>query len=92
MLYCDSEFIYKIYLFYFIFSQTKSSALLVDYVCYIKEQSEKSPQTINFDEFISVIQIKTNHGLKNPCETAIHFTPAYGNFIDLKQDLSGKKN
>lgn len=64
----------------------------MDYVCYIKEQSEKNPQLVNFDQFISIIQIKTNHGMKNPCETSIHFTPAYGNSIDLKKDLSGKKN
>lgn len=69
--------------------KTKSPGLLVDYVCYIKEQSEKNPQLVNFDQFISIIQIKTNHGMKNPCETSIHFTPAYGNSIDLKKDLSG---
>lgn len=70
--------------------QSKSSEVLRSYVVYILEQRLNDPSVCDMDELRSCVQILTNKGPLNPAETPIHFTPKYGNAIDLARQLSSK--
>ncbi|XP_067652769.1 uncharacterized protein [Haliotis asinina] len=69
--------------------QTKSRDILISYLLFIKSQSEQQPSLINMEELKSVVRVVTNVGLKKPADEAVHFTPPYGNKIDLQQQLPG---
>ncbi|XP_046338389.2 protein NO VEIN-like isoform X3 [Haliotis rufescens] len=69
--------------------QTKSRDILISYLLFIKSQSEQQPSLINMAELKSVARVVTNSGLRRPADEAVHFTPAYGNKIDLQRQLPG---
>ncbi|XP_077982386.1 uncharacterized protein LOC144437336 [Glandiceps talaboti] len=69
--------------------QEKDHKLLMEYVIYIKAESEKLPSVCNMEELKDVVQVITNHGLINPTKQPTHFTTDYGNKIDLQRDLPG---
>lgn len=75
---------------YLLYLQDKTRETLVSYVVYLKEQSEGQNVSINIEELQGYVRLVTNKGLKNPKECAIHFTPLYGNEIDLPRILPGK--
>ena len=70
--------------------QGKSSEVLRSYVVYILEQRLNDPSVCDMDELRSCVQILTNKGPLNPTETPVHFTPKYGNAIDLARELPSK--
>ena len=57
---------------------------------YILEQRLIDPSVCDIDELRSCVQILTNKGVLNPTVTPIHFTPKYGNTIDLARQLPSK--
>ncbi|KAL3860253.1 hypothetical protein ACJMK2_010402, partial [Sinanodonta woodiana] len=67
----------------------KSREILVVYVVFIKEQMERNPGICSFGELKELLQLVTNHGLKNPGRDPIHFTHHYGSKINLKQTFPG---
>ncbi|KAK3603430.1 hypothetical protein CHS0354_009413 [Potamilus streckersoni] len=67
----------------------KSKEILVTYVVFIKKQMECNPSICSFGELKDLLQLVTNHGLKNPGKDPIHFTHHYGSRINLKQTFPG---
>lgn len=57
---------------------------------YILEQRITDPSVCDIDELRSCVQILTNKGVMNPTVTPVHFTPKYGNTIDLARRLPSK--
>ena len=54
---------------------------------YILEERLNDPSVCDMDELRSCVQIITNKGVLNPTVTPIHFTPKYGNTIDLARQF-----
>ncbi|XP_064610417.1 uncharacterized protein LOC135474759 [Liolophura sinensis] len=69
--------------------EQKSKDLLICYVVYIKQEMEKNPNIVNWNELRDAVKIVTSHGIKNPFADAIHFPPQYGNKISLRDALPG---
>ncbi|KAL3859495.1 hypothetical protein ACJMK2_009714 [Sinanodonta woodiana] len=67
----------------------KSRDTLIVYVIYIKEQTDLNPSLCNLGELKEVAQLVTNQGVKNPVEHSIHFTPSYGNKVNLSITFKG---
>lgn len=78
------------YLRYLLSFQEKSENILISYIVYIKEQTERDPSLINMEELGASAMLKTNKGLQNPSKVPIHFTPEYKNSINLQAVLPGK--
>ena len=57
---------------------------------YILEQRIADPSLCAIDELRSCVQVLTNKGVMNPTVTPIHFTPKFGNTIDLARHLPSK--
>ena len=72
----------------FIF-QEKSREVLISYLMYIKEQTDKKPSLCNIDELKDLAQVVTSDGLKNPSREPVHFTCHYGNKINLPATFPG---
>ncbi|XP_053402751.1 uncharacterized protein LOC123550539 [Mercenaria mercenaria] len=69
--------------------QTKSNEMLVAYLIYIKEQTEKQNSVCNIEEIKDVAMVKTDQGFKNPTREPVHFPPKYGNSVKLQEKFSG---
>ncbi|XP_033112406.1 protein NO VEIN-like isoform X2 [Anneissia japonica] len=68
----------------------KPAAVLVSYIVYIKDQMQLHSDVCKMSDIKSVAQIQTDKGtFVNPSREPIHFTKAYGNKYDLKNDLTG---
>ncbi|XP_070575816.1 uncharacterized protein [Ptychodera flava] len=67
----------------------KSHTLLMEYLIYIKEESEKMSSVCNLEELKEIVKVVTNHGLVNPATQPTHFTTDYGNKVDLQGQLPG---
>lgn len=70
--------------------QGKAKEVLRSYLVYILEQRTADPSVCDIDELRSCVQILTNKGVMNPAVTPVHFTPKYGNTIDLVLRLPSK--
>ena len=64
--------------------------MLKSYLVYILEQRIVDPSVCDINELRSCVQILTNKGVMNPTVTPVHFTPKYGNTIDLARQLPSK--
>ncbi|KAL3859494.1 hypothetical protein ACJMK2_009713 [Sinanodonta woodiana] len=62
---------------------------LIVYIIYIKEQTDLNPSLCNLGELKEVAQLVTNQGVLNPVEHSIHFTPKYGNKVNLSVTFKG---
>ena len=71
--------------------QAKSKEVLKSYLVYILEERLTDPSVCDMDELRSCVQILTNKGVKNPIVMPIHFTPKYGNTVDLARQLPSKQ-
>ncbi|CAI9734952.1 Hypothetical predicted protein [Octopus vulgaris] len=67
----------------------KSESVLVNYVMFMKYQYDRDPNSFVFSGLSSVVPLKTNKGMLCPDQVAIHFTPSYGNKINLSKELPG---
>ncbi|XP_078347983.1 uncharacterized protein LOC144633073 isoform X2 [Oculina patagonica] len=67
--------------------KAKSKEVLRSYLVYILEERLTDPSLCDMNELRSCVQILTNKGIRNPIATPIHFTPKYGNTIDLARQL-----
>ncbi|KAK3589090.1 hypothetical protein CHS0354_017428 [Potamilus streckersoni] len=67
----------------------KSRDTLIAYIIYIKEQTDLNPSLCNFGDLKEVAHLVTNHGVLNPIEHSIHFTPNYGNKVNLSKTFQG---
>ena len=70
--------------------QAKSNEVLRSYLVYILEQRLSDPSVCDVVQLRSCVQILTNKGPLNPTETPIHFTPRFGNTVDLARHLPSK--
>lgn len=78
----DIDFLYDL--------QVKANEVLRSYLVYILEQRIADPSLCAIDELRSCVQVLTNKGVMNPTVTPIHFTPKFGNTIDLARHLPSK--
>ncbi|XP_060075304.1 uncharacterized protein LOC132554994 [Ylistrum balloti] len=69
--------------------QTKQRETLTSYLIYIKECYEQQSSVVDLENLSTVAKLVTNHGVKNPKDDALHFTPLYGNTIDLQASFPG---
>ena len=69
--------------------QTKTRQLLVAYLIFIKEELEQRPSVVDLDVLRECAVVMTNRGAREPRTHSVYFTPAYGNQIDLANDLPG---
>ena len=63
----------------------------MSYVVYLKGQLEVDPTLLDIEELVPLIQVITSQGMRNPFSEPVHFPKAYGNQVDLAQELSGKE-
>ncbi|XP_078599079.1 uncharacterized protein LOC144874602 isoform X2 [Branchiostoma floridae x Branchiostoma japonicum] len=71
--------------------KSKSRELLIGYLVFIKSQWDLQPDHVNLDRLKPVAQVVTNKGLMTPSSQPVHFTPAYGNRLDLQKKLPGNE-
>ncbi|KAL3859496.1 hypothetical protein ACJMK2_009715 [Sinanodonta woodiana] len=67
----------------------KAREILVRYIVFIKEHTDHNPSLCNLEELKEVAQLVTNHGVLNPVEQPIHFTPLYGSKVNLERTFQG---
>ena len=71
------------------FFQSKSRQTVINYVIFLHEYIQETQAVISLEDLADVIQLSTNQGMKNPSRDAIHFSPNYGNRIDLANQFKG---
>jgi hypothetical protein len=64
---------------------------LLSYLVYMKEQRERQASVVNIEELRPVARVMTNHGLRNPAQEPVHFSPPFGNKLHLTQTFPGNK-
>lgn len=57
---------------------------------FIKQKVERQSSLVDMEELRTHTVLLTNHGLKRPFDTPVHFTPAFGSPINLERDLPGR--